>query len=148
MWRINEYKKMFNLESEIDLKELKKRYRTLMKDWHPDKFLEADKKEEASEKSQKIIEAYKFLQSIAPETKEANHEEYQTTINQSKILDYDHKGSLMTVEFSDGNTYEYFGVRKKLFEKFHNSDIQVRFGKRNIFNDFLYRKTAKGLQEE
>jgi len=87
MWRINEYKKMFNLESEIDLKELKKRYRTLMKDWHPDKFLEADKKEEASEKSQKIIEAYKFLQSIAPETKEANHEEYQTTINKSKILD-------------------------------------------------------------
>jgi len=148
MWRINEYKKMFNIEAEIELKQLKKSYRTLMKDWHPDKFLEEDKKEEASEKSQKIIQAYKFLESIAPETKEATHEEYQETINKSKILDYDHKGSLLTVEFSNGTTYEYFGVKKKLFEKFHNSDIQVRFGKRNIFNTYLYRKTMNSLKEE
>ena len=148
MWRIKEYKKMFDVASEINLKELKISYRGLMKDWHPDKFLDEDKKEEAGIESQKVIEAYHFLVSIAPETKITKHEEYQTTITKSKISDYDHKGSLMTVTFSDGNTYEYFGVSSKLFGQFHNSDIQVRFGKRKIFNAFLYRKTKKALEEE
>ena len=118
-----------------------------MKDWHPDKFLDEDKKAEAELQSQKIIEANHFLVSIAPETKVAKHDEYQATITKSKILDYDHKGSLMTVTFSDGNTYEYFGVSSKLFGQFNNSDIQVRFGKRKIFNAFLYRKTKKALEE-
>lgn len=38
MKRINAYKKLFNVEKEIDLKELKSTYRNLVKEWHPDKF--------------------------------------------------------------------------------------------------------------
>ncbi|HCY47030.1 MAG TPA: molecular chaperone DnaJ, partial [Flavobacteriales bacterium] len=37
MKRINDYKKLFQVENEIDLKELKKSYRSLVKEWHPDK---------------------------------------------------------------------------------------------------------------
>jgi DnaJ-class molecular chaperone len=45
MKRINEYKKLFNIEAPIDLKELKTTYRTLIKEWHPDKFQDEAKKE-------------------------------------------------------------------------------------------------------
>ena len=44
MKRINEYKKLFNVESEIDLKQLKGTYRNLVKEWHPDKFMTGDEK--------------------------------------------------------------------------------------------------------
>ena len=44
MKRIKEYKKLFKIEGAINLKELKTAYRGLVKEWHPDKFLEEDKK--------------------------------------------------------------------------------------------------------
>jgi molecular chaperone HscB len=40
MKRIKEYKKLFKIEGAIDLKELKTSYRSLVKEWHPDKFQE------------------------------------------------------------------------------------------------------------
>ena len=55
MKRINEYKKLFNVEGVINLKELKKTYRGLVKEWHPDKFQDEEKKIEAEEKSVKIM---------------------------------------------------------------------------------------------
>lgn len=141
MKRINEYKKLFNVEGELNLKELKTTYRNLVKEWHPDKFLAGDEKAvEAEEKSRQIIDGYHFLVSIAPETKEANLEAYETTTSQATIIDFKHKGMLLEINFSDGTTYEYFGVNKNLFSKFLNSDKQVRFAKRNIYNSFLYRK--------
>ncbi|HAH22752.1 MAG TPA: molecular chaperone DnaJ, partial [Prolixibacteraceae bacterium] len=42
--------------------------------------------------------------------------------------------------------YEYFGVPKSVFQKFVNSDKQLRFAKRNIFNSYVYRKTKKSLE--
>ena len=84
MKRINEYRKLFSIEKEIDLKDLKKTYRSLVKDWHPDKFQADDEKfAEAEMKSQQIIDGYHFLISIAPETKETNLEEYKKTISTS-----------------------------------------------------------------
>ena len=91
MKRINEYKKVFNVEGNLDLKELKTTYRGLVKEWHPDKFQDEEKKIEAGVVSQKIIDGYHFLVSIAPETKEANSNEYATTIVESKIVDFQHK---------------------------------------------------------
>ena len=38
MKRISQYKKLFSVEKEIDLKTLKKSYRNLVKEWHPDSF--------------------------------------------------------------------------------------------------------------
>mgnify|MGYP006073723385 FL=1 len=144
MKRINEYKKLLSVESEIDLKELKKTYRSLVKEWHPDKFQADDEKfAEAELKSQQIIDGYHFLISIAPETKETNLEKYKETTSTSRILDFDLKGQVLKIDFSNGDSYEYFGVSKKVFQKLINSDIPVRFAKRNIYESFLYRKMKK-----
>jgi DnaJ-class molecular chaperone len=144
MKRVNEYKKLFNVEPGTDLKGLKTSYRSLVKEWHPDKFQETDEMHaEAEVKSKQIIDGYHFLVSIAPETKAANLEEYNVTTSEALITDFQHKGNLMEISFSDGTTYEYFGVNKPLFVKFVNSDRQFRFAKRNIFRSFLYRKSKK-----
>jgi DnaJ-class molecular chaperone len=143
MKRIKEYKKLFEVEGKIDLKELKKTYRNLVKEWHPDKFTDEEKKEEAETVSTKIIDGYHFLVSIAPETKEANLNDYKTTITDFQVADWHHKGMLLEVTFTDGNTYEYFGVSKILFGKFVNARSMNNFGKRNIFNSFIYRKSKK-----
>ncbi|MGK0252893.1 MAG: hypothetical protein ACI9OE_000346 [Mariniflexile sp.] len=143
MKRISEYKKLFNIEKDIDLKQLKSTYRNLVKEWHPDKFQKGDEKAiEAELMSRQIIDGYHFLVSIAPETKSANLEEYNETIN-SPIMDWQHKGLVLEVTFLDGNTYEFFGVNKALFIKFCQSDKLSRFAKRNVFNTFLYRKIKK-----
>ncbi len=143
MKRINQYKKLFKVEGSINLKELKKTYRGLVKEWHPDKFQEEAKKEEAGLKSLEIIDGYHFLVSISPEKKEVNLDDYAITISQSQVADFHHKSMLLEVTFTNGNTYEYFGVNHKLFSKFVNSKSLNNFGKRNIFNSFLYRKIKK-----
>ncbi len=146
MKRINEYKKLFNVETDADLKQLKTTYRNLVKEWHPDKFQEEDEKAEAEHKSRQIIDAYHFLVSIAPETIASNLDEYNATINESNIADFRHKGLLLEVTFLDGTTYEYFGVPKSVHVKMVNTDKLMRFARRNIFNTYLYRKTKKSLE--
>lgn len=146
MKRINEYRKLFSVEKEIDLKQLKTTYRNLVKEWHPDKFQETDEMHARAEiKSKQIIDGYHFLVSIAPETKAANLEEYKITTSEAGIADLQHKGNVLEISFTDGTTYEYFGVNKPLFVKLLNSDRQYRFAKRNIFTSFLYRKSKKDL---
>jgi len=147
MKRINEYKKLFGIESEIDLKQLKTIYRNLVKEWHPDKFQKDDPKAgEAEAKSLKIIDAYHFLVSIAPETRAANLEEYTVTTTQSGIADFKLKGLVLEIVFLDGNTYEYFGVTKNVYQNLINSDKPYRFAKRSIFNSYVYRKSKRELQ--
>ena len=146
MKRINEYKKLFKVEKAIDLKEIKTTYRNFVKEWHPDKFQDEEKKIEAEEKTVKIIDAYHFLVSIAPETKEKNLEEYTDTITNSRVTDYIHKSLLLEVNFADGSTYEFFGVNKKLFNRFNKAKSIGNFGRRHIFNSFLYRKSMRKVE--
>lgn len=148
MKRINEYKKLFGVEKEIELKTLKSTYRNLVKEWHPDKFQEGDeKREEAEIESRRIIDGYHFLVSIAPETLEANNDAYQETINNSGISDYQHNGLVLEITFLDGSTYEYFGVTKPIFQKMINSNKLNRFAKRSIYPNYIYRKSKRDLQE-
>ena len=148
MKRINEYKKLFGVEKEIELKTLKSTYRNLVKEWHPDKFQEGDeKREEAEIESRRIIDGYHFLVSIAPETLEANNDVYQETINNSGISDYQHNGLVLEITFLDGSTYEYFGVTKPIFQKMINSNKLNRFAKRSIYPNYIYRKSKRVLQE-
>ena len=42
MKRINHYRKLFNVNGDIELAELKKSYRNLVKEWHPDKHTADD----------------------------------------------------------------------------------------------------------
>jgi DnaJ-class molecular chaperone len=147
MKRINEYKKLFQIENEIDLAALKSTYRKLVKQWHPDKFQDEDPlKEEALVMGRKVTDGYHFLVSIAPETKEANLQEYQKTILESGIADFKHRGLLLEITFTDGSSYEYFGVNANVFKKLINADKQVRFAKRFIYESYLYRKSKKAVQ--
>ena len=144
MKRINEYKKLFGVESEVELKALKKSYRNLVKEWHPDKFQDGDAlQEEAEIKSRKIIDGYHFLVSMAPETKALNLENYTNTITNSSIADYIHKGMLLEITYADGSAYEYFGVTKQLYIKMNNSPKLSRFAKRSIYAKFPYRMTKR-----
>ncbi len=149
MKRINQYKKLFQIEDQIELGALKSTYRSLVKQWHPDKFQDDDPmKAEAELMGRQIVDGYHFLVSIAPETKEATLQEYQQTIMECGITDFKHKGLLLEITFTNGDTYEYFGVNANVFKKFLNSDKQVRFAKRFIYEAYLYRKSKKGGSEE
>ena len=144
MKRINEYKKLFGVEDKIELKALKNSYRNLVKKWHPDKFQDGDQlKEEAELKSRKIIDGYHFLVSMAPETKALNLESYTDTITNSTIADYVHKGLLLEITYTDGSSYEYFGVTKQVYIKMNNSPKISRFVKRSIYTKFPYRMTKR-----
>ncbi|MDE0870985.1 MAG: KTSC domain-containing protein [Flavobacteriales bacterium] len=149
MKRINAYKKLFEVDGEIDLGELKKTYRKLVKEWHPDKHVIDDAKAvEAEEMTRQITDGYAFLISIAPVTIAKGLEEYTDTIENAFIDDMQHKSLLLELKFTDGSTYEYFGVNKNLFTKLVNADKVQRFARRNIFNSFTYRKSKKTTEAE
>ncbi len=148
MKRINEYKKLFGVEKEIELKALKTSYRNLVKEWHPDKFQDGDERQEKAEiNSRKIIDGYHFLVSIAPETKAANLEEYTETITNAGIADFQHKGMVLEISYLDGTTYEYFGVTRPIYIKMVNSDKLNRFAKRTIYPNYIYRKSKRAVEE-
>jgi len=148
MKRIAQYKKLFGVDNEIELKALKKSYRNLVKEWHPDKFQNGHElQEEAELQSRAIIDGYHFLVSIAPETLAANLEAYTETITHSGIADYQHKGLLLEITFNDGTTYEYFGVTKQVFIKMINSAKINRFAKRAIYSKYTYRKSKRLVEE-
>ena len=143
MKRIIESRKLFNITKESNLTELKSLYRNLMKECHPDKFVNDDeKKEEAALRSKEIIEAYHFLISISPETHLNNKEEYQDTITNSGIDDFEYKGQSLKVTFQNGSVYEYFGVQKNMYNKLINSSTITRFARRHIFESHTYRKVT------
>jgi curved DNA-binding protein CbpA len=121
MKRINAYKKLFQIENQIELAALKQTYRALVKQWHPDKFQDCDPmKEEAAEMGRQVVDGDHFLVSIAPETKAAQLEEYQQTINECGIADFRHKGLLLEITFTNGASYEYFGVNANVYKKLIN----------------------------
>jgi hypothetical protein len=119
-----------------------------VKQWHPDKFQDGDPlKEEAAEMGRQVVDGYHFLVSIAPETKAAQLEEYQQTINECGIADFRHKGLLLEITFTNGASYEYFGVNANVYKKLINADKRVRFAKRFIYESFLYRQSKKAAVE-
>jgi len=126
------------------LQELKTVYRNLMKSWHPDKFQDShEDKLAAEEKSKTIIEAYHFLVSIAPETRNQTLTEYTNTTTTCGLTDFEYKSQVLTVSFSDGSNYEYFDVPKAVYIKLVNADSPGRFARRHIFNSYVYRSTSK-----
>lgn len=144
MKRITEYRKLFNIEADVDLATLKTLYRNLIKEWHPDKFIDDNvKKEEAELKSKQIIEAYHFLVSISPETHVANEEVYTLTTANSAIEDLHYKNSILKITFQDGSAYEYFGVPKNIYNNLVNSANMARFARRHIYNSYVFRNVSK-----
>lgn len=134
------------MDKEVQLSELKSIYRTLMKDWHPDKFQDSTEKLTAEEKSKSVIEAYHLLVSVAPETHEQQLDQYTEVITASKIVDFKFKSQTLQVNFTDGSSYEYFGLPHSIYNKFLNSDTPDRFARRHIYHSFIYRKVSKAVE--
>jgi len=144
MKKIVDFRKLLGVNESATLQELKTVYRTFMKDWHPDKFHGNEEAlKEAEIKSKDFIEAYHFLVSIAPETRNQTIVEYQETINKASILDYEFKSQVLQVHFSDGSSYEYFDVPRAIYVKLVNADSPGRFARRHIFNSYIYRSQNK-----
>jgi DnaJ-class molecular chaperone len=144
MKKIVEYRKLLGVDKAVTLSELKSVYRNFMKEFHPDKIQDNDElKQEVEEKSKKIIEAYHFLVSIAPETQESTLSDYNNTTANSPIADISYQGKRLRIDFQDGSGYEYFGVPENTYVKLVNADSQGRFARRHIYTSFLYRNVSK-----
>ncbi|MDB5001859.1 MAG: hypothetical protein JWQ34_84 [Mucilaginibacter sp.] len=144
MKKIVDYRKLLGVTETAELVELKSVYRGLMKTWHPDKFQDSEEtKLDAEEKSKTIIEAYHFLVSIAPETRDQSLAEYNATTATASITDFEFKSQVLKVEFSDGNAYEYFDVPRAVYVKLVNADSPGRFARRHIYNEFVYRSLSR-----
>ncbi|WP_295673803.1 KTSC domain-containing protein [uncultured Mucilaginibacter sp.] len=144
MKKITDYRKLLDVTKDAELHELKTVYRSLMKTWHPDKFQHSEEdKLVAEEKSKTIIEAYHFLVSIAPETRNQTAAEYNNTTAASGILDFEYQSQVLKIHFADGNVYEYFDVPKEVYRKLVNADSPGRFARRHIFNNYVYRSINK-----
>jgi len=148
MKRITNYRKLFDATEETQLAELKTIYRNLMKEWHPDKAAgDEERMAECEHKSKEIIEAYHFLVSISPETHAKNEVEYTQLTDTIAIQDYSYKSQNLKITFADGHIYEYLGVPKNTYLKFHNSPTIGRFARRHIFFSFRYRNISKQTNE-
>ncbi|MFN0290750.1 KTSC domain-containing protein [Pedobacter helvus] len=143
MKKIADYRKLLGVDKNAELKDLKSIYRNLMKDFHPDKFQEEQDRLDAEVKSKDIIEAYHFLVSIAPETRDKNLETYTQTTTLSNIQDFEFKQQVLVIHFYDGSSYEYFDVPRAIYIKLVNADSPGRFARRHIFNEYAYRNTVK-----
>ena len=136
-------RKILGVDEKAGLAELKTSYRSLMKEWHPDKFQENEERELAEEKSKKMIEAYHFLVSISPETHSATLEEYNKIIASSTIVDINYKGTNLHLTYEEGFSYEYFEVPRSLYIKLINADTPGRFARRHICDSFIRRQAAR-----
>jgi len=147
MKRIIEYKRLFEIQEDIELAELKVKYRNLIKEWHPDKIQDDEiLKAEAEATSKKIIEGYHFLVSISPETHLTNHEEYLQITNSAVLEDFIYKGQTLKITFHDKSSYEYFGVPKNVYTKLVNSSTRARFARRHIYHSYIYRNISKKIE--
>lgn len=148
MKRVIEYRKFLGVDKDVTLKELKTIYRNVMKDAHPDKFVDDEAgKLEAEEKSKTVIEAYHFLVSINKETHERSQEEYTDTIANSIIQDFYFEKKILKVQHFNGTMYEYLGVPYNTYVKMVNADSPSRFAKRHIYGKFIFRKSSKATEE-
>ena len=144
MKRVVEFRKLLGTERATSLNDMKSIYRKFMKEFHPDKFVNDEAgKLAAEEKSKTIIEAYHFLVSISPETAKNNLETYTESISNNIITDFHYKGQILRLDFSDGHSYEYFGVSKDVYTKLCQSDSTARFARRKICTVFTYRNVTQ-----
>jgi len=148
MKKIGEYRKLLEVDNTATLKDLKTIYRNVMKDTHPDKFVNNEAgKLEAEEKSKSVIEAYHFLVSINPETQEKYKEEYTDTVSNSIITDFYLEKSILKVQHLNGKMFEYIGVPRNTYIKMVNADSPSRFARRHIYGNFIYRKSGEVMAD-
>ena len=106
MKRIERHRAILGVDDKASLSDLKKVYRKIMMEWHPDKFQDSDEAKKMAEvKSAKLIASYHFLVSVHIETHEATKDAYIATTTEASISDFEFKSEILRVVFSDGNEY-------------------------------------------
>lgn len=141
MKKISDSRKLLGATSATTLKELNTLYKGLMKQHHPDRFQDDALRQEAEVTSQHVIDCYKFLESIHPETHAANAAEFEKTVA-SNIGNWDYKHMTLHITFGDGSVYEFYNVPPKTYNKFVGTDGNTRFAKRHIFEEFTHRRVS------
>lgn len=143
MKKIVEYRTLLGVTKTATLKELKTIYRNSMKACHPDAISDENERHLAEERSKEIIAAYHFLVSIAPETIEKDKAEYERITSTTNIADFYYENSMLYITLLDGSSFEYFGVLRPAYIKMINAESPSRFARRHIYNNYLYRSSAK-----
>ncbi|MBP8824399.1 MAG: KTSC domain-containing protein [Flavobacteriales bacterium] len=142
MKKITDSRKLIGATGTTSLKELNTLYKGLMKSHHPDRFPDDEqKRHEAEEFSKHLIDAYKFLESIHPETHVKDSAEFEQTVA-SNISNWHYKSLTLHITFGDGSNYEFYGVPQKVYNKFVGTDGNTRFARRHIFTVYTYRKAG------
>ncbi len=139
MKQIIESRKILGATAGMGLQELQVLYKGLMKKHHPDRFQDEAQRLEAEELSQRIIGAYKFLESLHPETNAVRAEEFEHTLTHG-ILNWQYKAQVLELEFTDGSKYAFYGVTPNIYKKFVNSDGTGRFVRRHLAGNFPQRR--------
>jgi DnaJ-class molecular chaperone len=139
MKEIIESRRMLGATAGMSLQELQVLYKGLMKKHHPDRFQDELQRLEAEELSQRIISAYKFLESIHPETNVVRAEEFEATLA-SGITNWQYKAQVLEIHFGDGSKYAFYGVQPNLYKKFVNTDGTGRFVRRHLSGSFPQRR--------
>ncbi|HNA33107.1 MAG TPA: KTSC domain-containing protein, partial [Flavobacteriales bacterium] len=125
MKKISDSRKLLGATSTTTLKELNTLYKGLMKQHHPDRFQDEQLRQKAEVTSQHVIECYKFLESIHPETHAANAAEFEKTVA-SNIGNWHYQHMTLHITFGDGSAYEFYSVDPKTYNKFVNTDGNTR----------------------
>ena len=141
MKKITDSRRLLGATAAMSLKELNTLYKGLMKQHHPDRFQDEAQRAEAEAMSTRIIEAYKFLESVHPETHKANAAEFDATVA-TNIANWHYQHQTLHVTFGDGSVYEYYGVPTNVYNKFVGTNGQPRFARRHIFGSFPARKVS------
>ena len=105
MANINESRKLLGAHAAMSLKELNVLYKGLMKQHHPDRFQDEQQRVEAEEMSQRIIAAYKLLESMHPETHAIRKRELEEAMA-SNVSDWLYEREVLTINFVDGSAAE------------------------------------------
>ncbi|MBL7982449.1 MAG: KTSC domain-containing protein [Flavobacteriales bacterium] len=141
MKKIIDSRKLLGATAKSDLQELAKLYKGLMKQHHPDRFQDETERAAAEQLSTKIIEAYKFLESIHPETHAANAADFETTVA-TNIANWHYQHQTLHLTFGDGSVYEYYSVPSNVYNKFVATNGQPRFARRHIIGTYAGRKVS------
>lgn len=139
MKEITESRKLLGATPGMDLKALSTLYKGLMKQHHPDRFQEDAARQEAEAMSQRIIGAYKLLESMHPETLAARAGEVDQALA-SNVANWQYKGLVLSINFGDGSEYAFYGVQRNTYNKFVSSEGTARFVRRHLLGSVPYRR--------
>lgn len=129
---IDIYFELLGVTRSSSKKEIKKAHREQIKLWHPDKFSnDINKTKEATEKTQKLNEAYSFLKdyNLTDET-QSSHKINRTRVKSSNVysIGYDIKTKTLQVEFKSNRAiYEYYDVPLHVYEAFIRAESKGKF---------------------